>query len=91
MVIHLQHSTPSGIFDEGRTRARILGEVATDMYPGESWGAVETHVAGDWQAVRGNSPLTWADVRGEAHAAWQVAKLESEGHLRDDAPVFKAA
>jgi hypothetical protein len=90
MVIHLHPSEPQH-FDEGRARARILGEVATDMYPGASWPAVETHVAGDWQAVRGNSPLTWNDVRRDAHAAWQVAKLEHEGHLRDDAPVFRAA
>lgn len=78
-------------FDEGRTRARILGEVATGMFPGEPWSAVETHVANDWQAVRGTSSLTWADVRGEAHSAWQVAKLERDGQLRDHAPVFKAA
>lgn len=91
VLIHLHHSNEIERFDEGRTRARILGEVATGMYPGESWGAVETYVARDWQAVRGTSPLTWADVRGEAHSAWQVAKLEREGHLRDDTPVFKAA
>ncbi len=91
MLIRLHHSKELERFDEGRTRARILGEVATGMYPGEPWGAVETHVARDWQAVRGTSPLTWADVRGEARTAWQVAKLEREGHLRDDAPVFKAA
>jgi hypothetical protein len=48
-------------------------------------------MAGDWRAVRGNSPLSWADVRRDAHAAWQVAKLEREDHLRDDAPVFRAA
>lgn len=91
MVIHLHRPNDIARFDEGRTRARILGEVATNMYPGQPWQAVENHVAGDWQAVRGNSPLTWADVRGEAHAAWQVAKLEHDGRLRDDAPVFKAA
>ncbi|MDB6164729.1 MAG: hypothetical protein JWL98_2161 [Xanthomonadaceae bacterium] len=91
MLIHLNRPNHTERFDEGRTRARMLGEVATGMYPGAPWPAVETKVAGDWQAVRGNSPLTWADVRGEAHAAWQVAKLEHEGHLRDDAPVFKAA
>ncbi len=91
MVIHLLHSSASTDYDEGRARARILGEVATGMYPGAPWGTVETHVAGDRQAIRGNSSLTWADVRGAAHAAWQVAKLETEGHLRDDAPVFKAA
>lgn len=91
MLIYLHHSTETERFDEGRTRARILGEVATGMYPGEPWGAVESYVARDWQAVRGSSSLTWVDVRGEAHAAWQVAKLEREGHLRDDTPVFKAA
>jgi hypothetical protein len=91
VLIHLHHPDEAGRFDEGRTRARILGEVAIGMYPGEPWGSVETRVAGDWQAVRGTSPLTWADVRGEAHAAWQVAKLDREGHLRDYAPVFKAA
>jgi hypothetical protein len=91
MVIHLHAASAPQRFDEGRTRARMLGEVAIGMYPGAPWPAVETQVAGEWHAVRGNSPLTWADVRGEAHAAWQVAKLEREGHLRDDAPVFKAA
>ena len=48
-------------------------------------------MAGDWRTVRGNSPLTWADVRGDAHAAWQVAKLQREGHLRDNAPIFGVA
>jgi hypothetical protein len=91
MLIQLPRPAHVDHFDEGRTRARILGEVATGMYPGASWTAVETKVAGEWHAVRGSSPLTWAEVRAEAHAAWQVAKLEHEGHLQDDAPVFKAA
>ncbi len=91
MVIHLNPFNESQRFDEGRTRARMLGEVAISMFPGAAWAAVETQVAGEWHSVRGSSPLTWADVRGEAHAAWQVAKLEREGHMRDDAPVFKAA
>ena len=91
MLIHLHRPEATDHFDEGRTRARILGEVATDMYPGASWQAVETHVAQDWNVVRGTSPLTWADVRGAAHAAWQVAKLEHDGRLCDDAPVFTAA
>jgi hypothetical protein len=91
MVIHLHSSQEPHCFDEGRTRARILGEVATGMYPGAPWAAIETQVAGEWHAVRGTSPLKWADVRREAHAAWQVAKLEREGHFCDDAPVFKAA
>jgi hypothetical protein len=91
MVIQLRQLPVNPEFDEGRTRARIFGEVATGMYPGATWGTVEPHMAGDWQAVRGNSPLTWADVRGSAHASWQVAKLQAEGLLCDDAPVFKAA
>jgi hypothetical protein len=32
--------------------------------------------------------LNWEDVRDEAHAAWQVAKLEADGHLCDNAPVI---
>lgn len=91
MVIHLHNPSEPHCFDEGRVRARILGEVATGMYPGAPWSAVETQVAGEWLAVRGTSPLQWSDVRREAHAAWQVAKLEREGRLCDDAPVFKAA
>ena len=58
MLIHLHRPADNDCFDEGRTRARMLGEVATDMYPGASWQAVETHVANDWHAVRGTSPLT---------------------------------
>ena len=69
----------------------MLGEVATGMYPGAPWQRSNRSVASDWHAVRGTSPLTWADVRRDAHAAWQVAKLEREGRLQDDAPVFKAA
>ena len=91
MLVRLQHASDAAQHDEGRTRARIFGEEATGLYPGESWGAVEPHMAGDWRTVRGNSPLTWADVRGDAHAAWQVAKLQREGHLRDNAPVFGVA
>jgi hypothetical protein len=91
MLIHLNPPTAADYFDEGRTRARMLGEVAIGMYPEASWQAVEARMANDWAAVRGSSPLTWADVRGAAHAAWQVAKLEHDGRLCDDAPVFKAA
>ena len=91
MVIHLHPNTEPRCFDEGRTRARMLGEVATGMYPGAPWPAIEAQVANEWHAVGGTSPLKWSDVRREAHAAWQVAKLEREGHLCDDAPVFKAA
>lgn len=90
MLIQLHHS-PEADHDEGRTRARIFGEEATGLYPGEPWGTIESHMSGgDWRAIRGNSPLSWADVRGDAHAAWQIAKLQREGHLRDDTPVFAA-
>lgn len=90
MLVHLNHVAETD-HDEGRTRARIFGEEAIGMYPGQPWGEVEPHMAGDWRAVRGSSPLSWADVRRDAHAAWQVAKLECEDHLRDDAPVLLRA
>lgn len=86
-VVHLRRVSQRNR-DEGRARARVFGEAATDLYPGRSWGEVEPHMAGDWRAVRGNSPLSWAEVRGDAHAAWQVARLLREDRLRDDAPVF---
>jgi hypothetical protein len=91
MLIHLHSPSAERCFDEGRIRARILGEVATAMYPGAPWPAIESQVANEWIVVRGTSPLTWSEVRREAHAGWQVAKLEREGHMCDDAPVFKAA
>ena len=86
MLVRLRHS-PDLDHDEGRTRAWIAGEEACGLYPGEPWGAVESHMAGDWRAVRGNSPLSWDDVREDAHAAWQVASLDRGGHLCDDNPV----
>jgi len=90
MIVRLPHSSEADR-DEGRTRARIVGEQAIGLYPGEPWGAVESRMAGDWRTVRGNSPLSWVDVRDDAHAAWQVAKLQREDRLRDNAPVFLAA
>ena len=86
MIVHLPqlHSMDH---DEGRARARIFGEEATGLYPGQAWGEVEAQMAGDWRAVRGSSPLTWADVRKDAHSGWQVAKLDRDGCLRDHAPV----
>lgn len=90
MLVRLPHSRETD-HDEGRTRARIAGEQATGLYPGQPWGAVESRMAGDWRTVRGSSPLSWADVRDDAHAAWQVAKLKCEDRLRDNAPVFLAA
>jgi hypothetical protein len=68
-------------------RARVFGELATGTYPGQPWNRVEPLMAETWQQIRGESRLSWEDVRNEAHAAWQVAKLEREGHLRDNAPV----
>jgi hypothetical protein len=90
MLVRLPRSSETD-HDEGRTPARIVGEQATGLYPGEPWGAVESRMAGDWRTVRGNSSLSWADVRDDAHAAWQVAKLQREDRLRDNAPVFLAA
>jgi hypothetical protein len=90
MLVRLLHS--SGIDrDEGRTRARIFGEEAINLYPDAPWGAVEPHMADDWGTVRGSSSLSWADVRNDAHAAWQVAKLQRADCMRDAAPVFMAA
>jgi len=90
MLVRLLHS--SGIdHDEGRTRARIFGEEAINLYPDAPWGAVEPHMADDWRTVRGSSSLSWADVRNDAHAAWQVAKLHRDDRMRDNAPVFMAA
>ncbi len=86
MIVRLPHSH-SLEQDEGRARARVFGEVATGLYPGQPWGEVEPHMADDWGSVRGSSPLSWADVRNDAHAAWQVAKLDRDGCLRDHAPV----
>ena len=73
------------------TRARVFGELATGTYPGQAWEIVEPQMAATWEKIRGQSRLQWQDVRDEAHAAWQVAKLESEGRLRDFAPVDEAA
>jgi hypothetical protein len=73
------------------TRARVFGELATGTYPGQAWDVVEPRMAATWEKIRGQSRLQWQDVRDEARAAWQVAKLESEGRLRDFAPVDEAA
>lgn len=85
MVIHL--APPTAAPNQGRERARVIGELAPEFYPGQSWDHVEPQLAADWDSVRGNCGLTWADVRSDAHAAWQVAKLDVEGHLLDNAPV----
>lgn len=87
MLIRLPQANPAQVHDEGRTCARIIGEEATGLYPGQPWNVVETHMADEWRLAHGDSPLSWADVRGDAHAAWQYARMEREGRLRDDAPV----
>lgn len=85
MVIHLP---AAGRIDEVTSaRARALGELATGFYPGMDWHTVEPQMAIDWQRVRGDSGLAWAEVRDEAHAAWQVARLDRDGRLCDNAPV----
>lgn len=83
----------SGLDDRGHavTRARVFGELATDTYPGQPWDRVEPQMAEAWGAIRGDSHLNWEDVRHEAHAAWQVAKLQAEGHMCDNAPVILKA
>lgn len=85
MVIHL--SSDARIDDVTCARARALGELATGFYPGLDWHSVEPQMASDWQRVRGSSELTWSQVRDEARAAWQVARLDREGRLCDNAPV----
>jgi hypothetical protein len=90
MLVHLPHSSALE-HDEARALARVFGEQATRLYPGEPWRVVESHIAGDWGSMRGTSPLSWTQVRDDVHAAWQVAKLRREGHLRDNAPVFDNA
>ena len=90
MIVHLPHAFESDL-DEGRARARVLGEEATGLYRGRSWQELEPQMAGDWRAVRGDSALDWTEVRGDAHAAWQVAKLGHDDCLRDHAPVMRTA
>lgn len=91
MLIHLPHANATEAHDEGRLCARIIGEEATGLYPGQSWNEVETHMAEEWRIAHGDSPLSWAQVRGDAHAAWQFARLQREGRQQDDAPVFGVA
>lgn len=91
MLIHLPHASVTEVHDEGRTCARIIGEEASGLYPGQPWNVVETHMADEWRIAHGDSPLTWVDVRGDAHAAWQFARLERAGRQQDDTPVFVQA
>lgn len=86
MIVHLRHSRGLA-HDEGRARARVAGEEANTLYPGQPWAEVEPRVAGDWRRVRGQSPLSWAQVRDDAHAGWQLAWLQRGDCLRDHAPV----
>ena len=48
MLIHLHQPSAVQLLDETRTRARILGEEATQQYPDQPWNAVERHLAGEW-------------------------------------------
>jgi len=91
MLIHLHQPAAVQLLDESRTRARILGEEATQMYPDQPWNAVEAHIAGEWHVLRGDSTLDWSEVRDDAHAAWQAATLECATRLCDDMPVFDRA
>lgn len=91
MPIRLSHASTTEVHDEGRTCARIIGEEASALYPGQPWNAVETQMADEWRIAHRDSPLSWADVRGDAHAAWQFARLKHQGRQQDDAPVFAAA
>ena len=77
---------PSGI----RAGARVLGRLASSVYPGQSWEALEPQIAKEWGCIRGSGSVPWAEVRNEAHAAWQVGKLEEEGQLVDNMPVTDA-
>lgn len=90
-VIHLSHQQPGKPDLLGHVRARVLGELATNLYRDLDWNRIEPLMAADWHKVRGRSALAWTDVRDEVHAAWQVAKLSNEGHLLDNAPVLQAA
>ncbi|MEO5565165.1 MAG: hypothetical protein ABIR05_00655 [Luteimonas sp.] len=81
------HPDSAGQRDEGHARARIFGEEANSLYPGQAWDDVEPHMAGDWRQVRGDSGLSWEQVRAQARAAWLVAQLHSDDRLRDNAPV----
>ena len=72
MLINLHQPPAVQLLDETRTRARILGEEATQMYPDQPWNAVEAHIAGEWHVLRGESDVDWSEVRADAHAAWQA-------------------
>lgn len=85
MVIHL--SADAHIDEVASARARALGELATGFYPALDWHSIEPQIASDWQRVRGSSELPWTEVRDEVRAAWQVARLDREGRLCDNAPV----
>ncbi len=88
LLIRLPTADPAHDHDEARTCARIIGEEATGLYPGQPWGVVEPYMADEWCVAKGRSRLTWPEVRNEAHAAWQLARLEREGRLQDNAPLY---
>ncbi len=88
LLIRLPFAGPAHDQDEARTCARIIGEEATGLYPGQPWGVVERYMADEWCVAKGRSRLTWADVRNDAHAAWQLARLQRESRQRDNAPLY---
>lgn len=91
IIIHFPGQQPAGPDQLGHARARVLGELATSLYPDLDWNRIEPLMAADWHTVRERSSLAWADVRDEVHSAWQVAKLSNEGHQLDNAPVLDYA
>ena len=88
VIIHLPDQQPAEPDQLDHAHARVLGELATNLYPDLDWNRIEPLMAADWHKVRERSSLAWADVRDEVHSAWQVAKLSNESHLLDNAPVL---
>lgn len=87
LLIRPPADTPAHEHDEARACARIIGEEATSLYPGEPWASVEPHMADEWKLAGRGAGLAWSQVRGAAHAAWQAASLARACLQRDDAPV----
>ena len=92
MVIHLSDQQSAKPGDRlGHARARVLGELAANLYPEMDWSCIAPLMAADWHKVRDRSALAWTDVCDEVHSAWQVARLGKEDQLQDNAPVLDDA
>ena len=92
IIIHLADQPPANKPDQlGHTQARVLGELAANLYSDMDWGRIEPLMAADWHKVCDRSSLAWIDVRDEVHSAWQVAKLSKGDHQLDNAPVLDHA